>query len=543
MTAIAILGLHNIMILLVALAITVFALLFLTKRKYGIVEEDYISIPSFVSPAFKIVRLMFIKTVLSLEVLLLILSIIITSFTAGYVTSYTYSRTQIAATDLPIVYSAMAISDGHVSETIIDKIFQNYSYIRIVQVYNEVLIGNKTSLSYIFPLIIDCTKATSSILKFNVSIQSQIIELCTALNSQNNTIILDINSGVNVSVIRIGEEVFHVMKTNISRYVNIPLLPGIPLGHSIGSIGGSVITISPSIVGILPFKAELLNTICKEECDVKTIVLILDRCDKCDDIARNVLRYFNIFAIRTNDKILIFSSSFVPTPQTILGILTLVALTLVISASISGGVAEKIADVVYKLVLLGITRDLIMSSTYIALLSLLLIFLAPLIVLTIMGFISATTLITYIISSFASAFLVVLRALSIMRSAKAVKPVSKPFVVFTSSTRVDIHEFKEMLQKMFLKDDVFAISELEVLPSLEGFYEMRIELVYRKRLATLITIEMSERKEDGVWRYDLYADVWSIEELNRSELNRLAIFALSKIQGVLINCASRYGAR
>ena len=542
MTA-TILRLHNIMILLAALAITIFALLFLTKRKYGIVEEDYISMPSFVSPAFKIVRLMFIKTVLSLEVLLLILSIIIVSLTAGYVTSYTYSRAQIAVTDLPIVYSAMAISDGYVPETIINEIFQNYSYIRIIQVYNEVLIDNKTGLSYIFPLIIDCAKATSSILKFGASIQSQIIELCAILNSQNNTIILDINSGVNVSAIRIGEEVFHVMKTNISRYVNIPLLPGLPLGHSMGSIGGSVITISPSIIGILPFNAELLNMICKEGCDVKTIVLILNRCDKCDDTARNVLRYFNILAVRTNGKISIFSSSFVPTPQTILGILTLVILSLVISASISGGVAEKIADVAYKLVLLGITRDLIMSSTYIALLSLLLIFLAPLIVLSIMGIISAATLITYIISSFASTYLVVLRALSVMRSAKVGRPISKPFVVFTTSTRVDIREFKEMLQKMFLKDDVFAISEMETLPSLEGFYEMRIELVYRKRLATLVTIEMSERKENGVWRYDLYADVWSLEELNRSELNRLAIFALSKIQGVLTQCISRYGSR
>ncbi|MEM2528366.1 MAG: hypothetical protein QXG40_03100, partial [Ignisphaera sp.] len=70
----------------------IFTVIFLTINKYrGYVEEEPIREVRLVSPALKIVKLLFSKTISSIEIIIIVVSLYLLTIMASSIAFYTYS--------------------------------------------------------------------------------------------------------------------------------------------------------------------------------------------------------------------------------------------------------------------------------------------------------------------------------------------------------------------------------------------------------------------------------------------------------------------
>ncbi|MEM2511817.1 MAG: hypothetical protein QXX61_01645, partial [Ignisphaera sp.] len=91
------------------------------------------------------------------------------------------------------------------------------------------------------------------------------------------------------------------------------------------------------------------------------------------------------------------------------------------------------------------------------------------------------------------------------------------------------------LRGILSKDDFFAISEVEGIKE-EKVQIIRIELIYKKALSTLASVEIYVDRINNNFRYTVFVDVWSMEDSTREFLSSIQRLALSKTVGGVISC-------
>jgi hypothetical protein len=524
-------------VVMATVMILTFTILMLTRRVKGFVEEEPMAIPTLVSPTFKIIKLMFLKVTISIETMLMVIAVILIAFTTSYIATYMYSSTHIDATNIPHTYTALLISNHYVNqvEESLANITTSLSYIKIHQVFRELPIRSNSNASYLLPLLIECRDY--SVEKHN----NTLAHLCEYVVQYNGeAALIDINSRLFRESINVGGKELLVVREDLSKYLSIPLLPGIFPIHTIGAMGGATITTSPSSVVVIPYSKDLYNAVCKNDCDTKTILIITSPIpsNAKNEIVETGLKHFDIVALRHDEVIEVYSPSLVPSAKTLTGVASAIIFSLIFSLSVSGGLAEKVAEVSEKLFLIGVTYDTITASTGMAITTIFAIFSVPLLALTSLGVIAGISILSYILSAITANILLTYRVSRKLKS-RSYRVLSKPFLTISTSTQIDIEHFKQVMQRLFNVDDIFALSEVESLRSRDGLNEIRVELIYKRGFATLITVEIYEEKSKDIWSYAIYVDVWSIEELSKYELNKIAVLALSKVQGAITQCTTK----
>ncbi|MEM4849140.1 MAG: hypothetical protein QXM55_05855, partial [Ignisphaera sp.] len=91
------------------------------------------------------------------------------------------------------------------------------------------------------------------------------------------------------------------------------------------------------------------------------------------------------------------------------------------------------------------------------------------------------------------------------------------------------------LRGILSEDDFFGISEIEGLKE-KNLQIIRIELIYKRALSTLASVEIYIDRIDNNFRYSVFVDVWSMEDSTREFLSSIQRLALSKIVGGVISC-------
>ncbi|MEM3980128.1 MAG: hypothetical protein QXF79_02595, partial [Ignisphaera sp.] len=91
------------------------------------------------------------------------------------------------------------------------------------------------------------------------------------------------------------------------------------------------------------------------------------------------------------------------------------------------------------------------------------------------------------------------------------------------------------LRGILSEDDFFGISEIEGLKE-KNLQIIRIELIYKRALSTLASVEIYIDRIDNNFRYSVFVDVWSMEDSTREFLLSIQRLALSKIVGGVISC-------
>jgi len=535
MTEVALTLLPGYIVLLAFLLFTITVYMLLNRAK-EFTEEEVTVTPTLVSPASKIVKLIFVKVIVSAEAALMILALLLTALTTGFTVAYTYSYTSIDAR--VTTYSILLISNHHINVEKVLKasdMLSNSSYVRVIQVFHEILVESNGSKTYFLPLIIDCSNYVSE------ELNNTIAKLCRLIiESDKDVALVDVSNDINVERLTINNVELLVARENLSKYLLIPLLPNLFLIHTIGTIGGTALSASPSTVVVLPYSEELYKAVCENNCNARELVLVTSPLlDDKDAIVDFLLKFFDIVVLRKDSKVYMYSRSLVPSIKTVLGLFTSLLLSITFSLTISGGIAERIAQISEKLSLVGITQDTITAATSIALALVFVVFVSPLIVLSIFNKAIAISILSYILSAVTVNTLVTQKVSRRLKIGKY-KALPRYTITINSVTPVEPELFKNVVQRLFVADDLFMLSEVEVLRGSRGYTEFRVELIHKKSFATIADVEVYEEKNKDIWSYTLSVDIWSIEELSKHEQSKIALLALSKVHGALMQCITRF---
>ncbi|MEM1844571.1 MAG: hypothetical protein QW311_02800, partial [Ignisphaera sp.] len=93
----------------------------------------------------------------------------------------------------------------------------------------------------------------------------------------------------------------------------------------------------------------------------------------------------------------------------------------------------------------------------------------------------------------------------------------------------------ECFKSFLINDDFFNIDEIESVVE-ESYYMIRIELIYRRALTTVSSVEIYVERIDHGVKYTVIVDVWSLEDLTNRTLSSIQRLALSKVVGGVISC-------
>ncbi len=516
--------------------LAIFTVVFLVMSRYrGYVEEEPLGEIRTISPALKIIKLIFSKTITSIEIVIIVVSLYLLTIMASSIASYTYSMRTIDLEGMPHIFDVAGVSN-----TIddIDRVIQARYTIVVIQMYRTLIfnVSNKTLMFY--PLLIGCNKDAE--LKDNISSYVKLlIDLCVALKT-NNLIILNKNLGIPVQEISLPEGIkYTIITLDLKPLLDLELIPGMYILHSIGSIGGETIKLEDvNRIALLRMTQGNIDILCKGKCDAKIIALYIDT-KKSSSLNNTIDEYRNIFnhvIVRRYNTGMVYSNTFIPTPESIVGLLILFLISIVILLSLSGGLIEKLSYVVNKLLNIGISKELYGASSILTLTIIFSIAAVPIAISHYVGWLHSFGFVAYLIMSVATIFILsnqLTRKLNIVQHLP-----QRSSATYIAESYISVENLKKCLTQLLSNDDFFHLNEIEVLEN-SKYFVLRLEMVYRIALSTIASSEIYVESYDGLWRYVVEVDVWSIEEFTAREVRYITLLALSKIYGGLTSCLER----
>lgn len=505
-------------------------------RYRGYVEEEPIGEIRTVSPALKIIKLIFSKTITSIEILIILISLYLLTVVASFTASYTYSMRIVNLEDKPYLFDVAGISSAIDVISRIEKI--RYTVI-IAQVYRALLldIDNRTSLFY--PLLIKCGENSVGELVSGVAGPIKLlIELCRALES-NNTILLNRDLDTATQIVNLDGVKYNIIAVNLKPLLNIELVSGVYILHFIGSMGGEVIRLEDvNKVVLLRFTQNNFNMLCRDGCDARIMTLYIDvsGSSTLNTIIDEYKQLFDYAIVRRNGTGFMYSSTFIPTPESIVGLLILFTISVIILLSLSGGLIEKLSYVTTNLWSMGVPKELYWASSILTLAIIFGVAALPIAACYYIGWLNSFGLTAYLVMSIATASTL---SNQLVRKLSAVQPTPhRSSISHVSEKYIDVENLRECFTRLLQGDDILHLNEIEVLRDSEH-YALRVELIYGRALSTITVAEIYVEGYDSLWRYAVDVDVWSIEEFTAREVKYITLLALSKIYGGLTYCIER----
>jgi hypothetical protein len=507
-------------ILLPTILLFVGIVIYILSRYRGFIEEDMISEFKLISPASKLLKNIVTKAFLSTEIMLILLTMYILSLTVAYAATFSYSSQYL---EFQPEYRLLMVSKDFVPSEVIPKL---YHYIIVYQIFKEFNLGNT---SY-YILAIKCSLPKSCI--GNSTLMKEINRICTYVSG--NYTVVDVSSSLN------EEHVFNIFKTSLSlvrvdlsKLVDIELAPGIYFVHSIGVIGGLSLRIEdPSKILVIPMLNNILDMLHLQGSDVQTLVIGFDHVEDIQANIDKVLEVFDYIVVNSGEKAFIISRSFVPTSRTLLGLTLSFAISMIIIYAVSGGFVEKMLDMYRDLYILGIPKNLFKSAVILGLIITFSMASLPLVIASCLGYVNGIALLNYFVSFVGLAILTSNRIRGIIKSEYAETIGSYTYIVDTSAP---LDTLINCIKDMLLRDDFFTITEIEGVRE-ERFNVIRIELIYKKALSTIASVEIYIDRVDSNTRYNIVVDVWSLEDLSPLFLSSIQRLVLAKISGGLLIC-------
>lgn len=496
-------------------------IVYITLKYKGFVEEDILSEVKLISPAFKLIKNIVSRALLSIEIILILLTMYILSFTVAYTSTFSYSS-QIL--DIKIEYNSLMVRKELVPiEVITSKL---HYFIAEYQIFKGFNIGNNTY----YVLIAKCVLPDNY--EENSTLIVELNELCKYLSS--NYVIVDddslldketISSFLNISL--------NLIKVDLTKLINLELAPGVYFVHSIGILGGLSLRIeNPKELILLPMMNNILASFCPQECDIQTLVISFNSIEKFKINTDEFLKIFDYIIINIDGKAIAISKSFTPTPKTILGIILSFFISMILMYSVGGGFIEKMLSVYNNLYVLGVTKNFFRSAILLGLMIAFLLTSLPLATLSWLGYVNGIALLNYFISSIG---FIILTSNRFHGTARLMYPGIIGGHTYVIDTFISMDKLVSCLREMLIDDDFFTVTEIEGIRE-ERFNVVRVELIYKKALSTLASVEIYIDKVDSNVRYNIVVDVWSLEDSSPQSLSSIQRLALSKISGGVLTC-------
>lgn len=510
------------LILVAAITLYIIAMLILIRTRGG-TEEEYIAEIRTVSPASKIIGLILKKMFSSIEVILIIASLYIITIMTALITSYMYTSMVIDMSKYPHFYNFVGISNS------IENIYGNISmFIIIIQLYDPIALYNNITL---YPLVVYCNIDTIN-LPNNIS--EEFLRICNLIQEEKNSIILNNRISLPFESIYMYDKLFKIKYTDLSYITNIDIAPGLPLVHSIGSLGGSILKIeNSSMIMIISTSMDVIKELCIQECNVKTIVVSNTSIFEVQKDLAKYLSYFDTVILRLGEQGYVYSNNVIPSPITIIGMSIMFINSIIISLSVSGALLEKIIDLGQRFITVGITTEFYNAIVLVSIVVFFSISGLPIVALNLIGKLDSIGLLAYTLMSIGNAIL--FSYMTRIRLEKVGKGYSETVLTYVVRGHIVIEDIKKCFIDNIAKDEFFSLGEIEVIKEKE-IYVIRIELLYRRAVSTLVSVEIYARPIDESTSFNILVDLWSLEELSGRIIQIVTQLVLSKIYGVLKIC-------
>ncbi len=307
--------------------------------------------------------------------------------------------------------------------------------------------------------------------------------------------------------------------------------PSIPLAPSLGVVGGVTVSVKdPKDLAILPLSARALDALCGLSCSAKCLLLSFDEYPPKRLVSDCVLIEYR------NGVALVVSGFKVPTLRSLASLALSTMLAAVVAVVACGGIAEKMRRFCQSLLVQGVSRETLVTS--VAMASIATSFLAMpaafAIPYTLLGGVQGgISLATYTISTALLSYVLSRRVSRSLRVSSAKKVIPASLEVRASKS---FNEVVKCVKESLSQDDNFLLSELEVLP-LNGKHVLRLELVYRKAMAILVSVEVElEVLSDRLRILYASAEVWSFEEVGE-KIQSVASLAIGRAVGTVWLCS------
>lgn len=510
-------------LILLPTSIVFICIMILVATKYkGFAEEDHLSEIKLVSPAFKLIKNVVKKSFSSSEVLLILLTVYILSLTVAYTSSFAFTS-QIIPTETR--YSALFVGKHLVPLEVIDSIIQNY--ILVYQIFKGIEINESTY----YVLIIKCS--FNYINENSVDIRSDFYRYCDYISQ--NYVIADDDSYVDMEILSnfLGMDI-QLVKVDFFKLMNLELLPGIYFVHSIGTIGGLSLRIEDeNKILLIPASINIEKKLCSEGCEVQTVVIGFDPIERYKNEVNKVLDVFDYIALNIDGGLQVLSRSLTPTSKTLMSMFLSFVISMIMIYAVGGGFIEKMLSMSRDLFILGATRKFFKSAVLLGTTITLFLMSLPLVIIVWMGLINSVAALNYVISVVGFIVMTSHRLRSI--TGEVLHPGFIGSYSYVVSIYTSLDKLTSCLRDILSDDDFFAISEVEGIKE-EKVQIIRIELIYKKALSTLASVEIYVDRINNNFRYTVFVDVWSMEDSTREFLSSIQRLALSKTVGGVISC-------
>ncbi|ADM28727.1 hypothetical protein Igag_1934 [Ignisphaera aggregans DSM 17230] len=495
-------------------------------RAEGSVEEEYIEQPKTVSPATKIIALILRKMITSIEAMLVAVSLCIMAIMSSLITSYMYTSTTIDMSGYTNSYNFIGIANNINAIYNIRNIFNTSPLLIVVQLYEPITLRNTSIMLY--PLVLYCNPYSSQI-------NSDWIErTCKLLQNGEYMMILNKNIYLNTSSVYINNNTFKIVYSDIGYVTDIAIAPSIPLVHSIGSMGGTILKIeNASMITIASIPIDRVESLCRNSCSVKIIALSHLNISNIYEDAKKYLGLFDTVILRLNNHGYVYSNNVIPSPITVIGISIMILSSIIISLSVSGALIEKFVDIGRKLITIGITSEFYSASFIAGLVIFFAFWGIPITVLVSLGIVNTLSILSYIMMSIGN--IALFFYVAIPKLERIGKGYSEATLSYITTSSIDLTSLKKCIVTNLESDEFFDLGEVELIEE-KGVNIIRIELLYRRAIATLASIEIYIRRFNSTTNLNTIVDVWSLEELSGRVTQGLTQLVLSKMYGVLRTC-------
>lgn len=498
-------------------------LVFIVLKYKGFVEEDHLGELKLTSPAFKLIKNVIVKSFLSIEVILILLSVYILSFTVSYTSTYAYTSQVI---DVIPQYSMLMVKRNLVPLDVIAKFTTRY--IALYQVFKGVEIGNETYYIIMVKCSIDYANEKE------IMLLDKLIKYCKYLD--DGYIVADTASTISGEALSsiLTDANVNIVKISLNELIDVELAPGLYAVHSIGTIGGLSLKIEqPDKLLLIPISTRILDTVCGRECDVQTIVLDYSYTIPSKDYLETFLNVFDYVVINENGKATILSNNYVPTPKTILSLILSFVISMILIYAVGGGFIEKVISMGKDLFVLGVTKELFTSVVILG--TMITVFLSslPLVALYWTRYVDSVAILNFIISAIGFVTLTSYRLKADIGKALHLGLITS--YNYVTDVYIMPDDLVKCLKEVLREEDFFLLSEIERMKE-EKYHVIRLELIYKKALSTIASVEVLIDRINHGAKYTIITDVWSLEDMPGETISSIQRLALSKVVGGVISC-------
>ena len=326
----------------------------------------------------------------------------------------------------------------------------------------------------------------------------------------------------------IGNHSLEVAAQNLEPLLKVYLARGMPLVHSTGAIGFSVVAVrDPKSIALL-HAGDILELVKGLRLGIDAVLVV-----SAPPSYAHKLRGLGELGVVNGTRLTLLTAFMLPTAESMLRVLIASVIAVAVVVSSSSGVTERIARLSSSLSLIGVSPALARLSAHLAVLIPIVVGGAATVVL-VNALLGAPAAVSSLLSLSLSVPAAALFISSRIGGAEWLLPASLSTTIAVITHR-DPRDVAACMKKHVEADEYFELMEHEFLEAGTEFLT-RFRLLYRYSVGIGVEIQCYLARRGRELVLSVLTSAWSLEEVGPRELSSVTRLALSRVLGAARLC-------